>query len=75
MTLKFLALQGTPYIYDISRLRVKTFDRSINISLQQTPTEKGIWVGNPVDTHVEGCSCKETLLYERTKSKAIQKTY
>jgi hypothetical protein len=24
MTLKFLALQGAPYIYDISRLRVKT---------------------------------------------------
>jgi hypothetical protein len=25
MTLKFLALQGAPYIYDISRLRVKQF--------------------------------------------------
>jgi hypothetical protein len=24
-TLKFLALQGAPYIYDISRLRVKMF--------------------------------------------------
>jgi hypothetical protein len=27
MTLKFLALQGAPYIYDISRLRVKVGDR------------------------------------------------
>jgi hypothetical protein len=25
MTLKFLALQGAPYIYDISRLRVKPY--------------------------------------------------
>jgi hypothetical protein len=36
MTLKFLALQGAPYIYDISRLRVKqdkhcTFMRNIEV--------------------------------------------
>jgi hypothetical protein len=31
MTLKFLALQGAPYIYDISRVRVKP-PRFISIS-------------------------------------------
>jgi hypothetical protein len=41
MTLKFLALQGAPYIYDISTLRVK--DAVIFISFHKNPKVYVIW--------------------------------
>jgi hypothetical protein len=58
MTLKFLALQGAPYIYDISRLRVKV--KSNGKQSRMILTEEGSFFPHRIE-----CTRRESRLIRR----------